>query len=92
MRRDTHGGGSRGDRGPFDSPHGGACPTTPQTASRMTAAQPAPPWPIKTQLSAQDAVPTLGDWVWLWDGRERERVRAYARLCWLCFLQSLGDK
>lgn len=52
MRRDTHGEGSCGDRGPFDSPHGGACPTTPQTASRMTAARAAPPWPIKTQLSA----------------------------------------
>lgn len=61
MRQDTHGGGSCGDRGPFDSPHGGACPTTPQTASRMTAAHAAPPWPIKTQLSGPDSIPTLGD-------------------------------
>lgn len=65
MRRDTHGGGSRGDCGPFDSPHGGACPTTPQTASRMTAAHAAPPWPIKTQLSGVDTIPTQVDWVWL---------------------------
>lgn len=61
MRRDTHRGGSRGDRGPFDSPHGGACPTNPQTASRMTAARAAPPWPIKTQLSGADSAPALGD-------------------------------
>ncbi len=87
MRRDTHGGGSCGDRGPFDSPHGGACPTTPQTASRMTAAHAAPPWPIKTQLSGQTL---YQHWVTECDCEiaERERgsvcVRVCIRVYWGC--------
>lgn len=78
MRRDTHGGGSRGDCGPFDSPHSGACPTTPQTASRMTGARAAPPWPIKTQLSGPDSTPTQCDRLRLEDTAEIEEM------CVLC--------
>lgn len=93
MRWDTHGGGSRGDRGPFDSPHGGACPTTPQTARCMTAAHAEPPWPIKTQLSGPDSIPTLCDWVWLWDCSERVRKCVHVCMCGLgVFLQSLVDE
>lgn len=91
MRRDTHGGGSRGDCRPFDSPRSGACPTTPQTASRVTAARAAPPWPIKTQLSGPDSIPTQGDWVWL---RGRSECRGVCVCVYMLgvFLQSLVDE
>lgn len=47
--------------GRLTAPAVGPVPQTPQTASRVTAARAAPPWPIKTQLSGPDSIPTLGD-------------------------------